>query len=92
MEMKSQVFLAVVLLALSCGEALRCNNCVAVGRYGSCTTKVETCGYQQDTCITAVFNYPLYGHFRRCIRASDCFMLQSSSYVNARCCTTDLCN
>ncbi|XP_036383708.1 CD59 glycoprotein-like [Megalops cyprinoides] len=91
--MKALVITFFLLLALSCGEALRCNHCVPSTPGGRCTTTLETCRPDHDACIRAMFLPPLpISHFRRCIKMSDCMLLQGTPNINAYCCSSDRCN
>ncbi|XP_069044295.1 lymphocyte antigen 6S-like [Lepisosteus oculatus] len=92
--MKSLLFLAaVLLLSLSCGEALRCNNCMGQGQGavpGSCT--VQTCMGGNTVCVSGIFRPPFSGYFRRCGKSSECAMLKMGWTARGSCCKTDLCN
>ncbi|XP_062843614.1 CD59B glycoprotein-like [Trichomycterus rosablanca] len=86
--MKTLFVTLVLALLLMTGSALKCNNCISKGCYNT----VETCGYKQDACVSAIAkNFP-FTYFRRCIAMSDCFILQASNLFNVRCCQTDRCN
>ncbi|XP_048871815.1 phospholipase A2 inhibitor and Ly6/PLAUR domain-containing protein-like [Brienomyrus brachyistius] len=87
--MKAVVLVAMVLLAVSCGEALRCNRCINKG----CRNTVETCSSPNDVCARVMFLPPMpVNYFRRCMKASDCHLMTSVPNVSAFCCSTDLCN
>ncbi|XP_069044294.1 lymphocyte antigen 6S-like [Lepisosteus oculatus] len=92
--MKSLLFLAaVLLLSLSCGEALRCNNCMGQRQGavpGSCT--VQTCTDDNNVCVSAIFRPPFSGAIRRCGKSSECAMLSMGGNSRVSCCKTDLCN
>ncbi|XP_016309258.1 CD59 glycoprotein-like isoform X1 [Sinocyclocheilus anshuiensis] len=90
--MKVLLLALVVALVLENGSALKCHNCVPRTPGGRCVTTQETCGYKKDTCVSARFTISPYSYFRRCISMADCMILQSSPYINAKCCQTDLCN
>ncbi|XP_050951100.1 secreted Ly-6/uPAR domain-containing protein 2-like [Labeo rohita] len=90
--MKVLLLAFVLTLLLVNGSALKCHNCVPYTPGGRCTTTVETCGYKKDTCVAARFTSYPYSYFRRCISMSDCMILQTSPYIKATCCQTDLCN
>ncbi|KAL1021842.1 hypothetical protein UPYG_G00018760 [Umbra pygmaea] len=88
--MKAVCF-SLILLLLTCsfGEGLKCNQCISKG----CTTTVQTCPINMDTCVTAMFLPPgPVSYFKRCIKKSDCMILQASPYISAQCCYTDRCN
>ncbi|XP_059892609.1 CD59 glycoprotein-like isoform X1 [Gadus macrocephalus] len=88
--MKTLAVVLVLALAFGFGEALRCNRCIS----RSCSNTVETCSGPNDVCASVIFLPPApINFFRRCMKASDCFLLSSlPSLVTARCCETDLCN
>ncbi|KAI4880623.1 hypothetical protein NFI96_021175 [Prochilodus magdalenae] len=73
------------------GSALQCYNCIAQADDG-CFPTPQMCGFDQNACITAMYNFYPYNTFQRCINMDDCLMLQDFSYVSAQCCQTDLCN
>ncbi|CAL8309111.1 unnamed protein product [Boreogadus saida] len=80
----------LVLVAFSFGEALRCNRCIGTG----CSNRVETCSGPDNMCANVRFLPPApINYFRRCMKASDCFLMQSQpTLMTGRCCGTDLCN
>ena len=84
--------LAVVLLivCLSCAEALKCNRCVPFSAGGTCTTRVETCQRDDEVCASVVCRLHKYSYFKRCMKRSDAFILQSTCQVFT--CETDRCN
>ncbi|KAG5842045.1 hypothetical protein ANANG_G00173490 [Anguilla anguilla] len=90
--MKVLVFSLALLLILTYGEALECSHCVPPRPGGSCVTTVEKCGYGKDACARARFLTAPYSHFRRCIKMSDCRLLQTNAFINIECCNTDRCN
>ncbi|XP_016097428.1 weak neurotoxin WNTX33-like isoform X2 [Sinocyclocheilus grahami] len=90
--MKVLLLALVVVLVLENGSALICHNCVPRTPGGRCVTTQETCGYKKDTCVSARFTISPYSYFWRCISMADCMILQSSPYINVKCCQTDLCN
>ncbi|XP_069044297.1 phospholipase A2 inhibitor and Ly6/PLAUR domain-containing protein-like [Lepisosteus oculatus] len=90
--MRGLTCILVLLLTLGFGQALKCNLCIANRPGGACTPTVETCGRDQNYCVRAIFIASPYGYFRRCIKGTDCFSLQSSRYFKATCCKRDLCN
>ncbi|XP_026883393.1 secreted Ly-6/uPAR-related protein 1-like [Electrophorus electricus] len=85
------VVLALALLVMG-GSALKCNNCVPLTAGGKCRNTIETCGYNKDACVTAMFTTYPFNYFKRCIKLSDCLLLQGSPGINAVCCQRDLCN
>ncbi|XP_066579339.1 three-finger protein 5 [Amia ocellicauda] len=89
--MKGWICTFLLLLSLTLGETLKCNRCIATGS-GSCSNTVQTCGYNEDACIRAIWTISPYGHFRRCIKKSDCLMLQGLNGLTAYCCYSDRCN
>ncbi|XP_073728956.1 CD59 glycoprotein-like [Misgurnus anguillicaudatus] len=90
--MKVLLLSLVLALLLTDGFALKCNNCVPDTPGGRCVTTQETCGYEKDTCVSAVsITYPI-SYFQRCIAKSDCLNLRSSPNIMATCCQRDLCN
>uniref|UniRef100_A0A671SLJ5 UPAR/Ly6 domain-containing protein n=1 Tax=Sinocyclocheilus anshuiensis TaxID=1608454 RepID=A0A671SLJ5_9TELE len=75
------------------GSTLECYNCVPGTPGGSCVATQETCGYKNDTCVSARFTIPPCAFPSRvCISMADCMILQSSPNIKAKCCQTDLCN
>ncbi|XP_056301601.1 CD59 glycoprotein [Danio aesculapii] len=90
--MKVLLLALVLALVFANGSSLVCNRCVPSRPGGSCVTTKETCGYKQDTCVSARFTIQPYSYFRRCISMADCIILQSSPHMSARCCQTDRCN
>ncbi|CAL8382410.1 unnamed protein product [Gadus morhua 'NCC'] len=89
-KMKTLAVVLVLALAFSFGEALRCNRCIGRG----CSNTVETCSGPNDVCANVIFLPPApINYFRRCMKASDCFLMQSQpTLMTGRCCGTDLCN
>ncbi|KAL7851211.1 hypothetical protein AOLI_G00215670 [Acnodon oligacanthus] len=85
--------LLVTLLAmlLMSGSALKCNHCVPRPG-GKCTTTTETCGFNQNACVSGMFTRFPFIYFKRCISLSDCIVMQGTPYINARCCQSDRCN
>ncbi|KAI1902188.1 hypothetical protein AGOR_G00042120 [Albula goreensis] len=69
-----------------------CNHCVPPRPGGSCITTEEECGYNKDACISAKFLTKPFSHFRRCIKMTDCELLQLNGFINTHCCNTDNCN
>ncbi|XP_066578132.1 CD59 glycoprotein [Amia ocellicauda] len=91
--MKSSLIVAaVLLLALSCGDALRCYKCLAGGSGQRCTRTVETCLGSNDACVSAIFLPPTSGFFQRCGKSSECALYSTTNLIQARCCNRDLCN
>ncbi|KAK9980226.1 hypothetical protein ABG768_013604 [Culter alburnus] len=90
--MKVLLLALVLTLVLANGSALKCNRCVPGSPGGRCVTTKETCGYGQDACVSARFTTYPFSYFRRCSKMGDCLIIQSSPYITARCCQTDLCN
>uniref|UniRef100_A0A4W4H4I1 Snake toxin/toxin-like domain-containing protein n=2 Tax=Electrophorus electricus TaxID=8005 RepID=A0A4W4H4I1_ELEEL len=83
------VVLALALLVMG-GSALQCNHCVPLIPGGKCPDTIETCGSAKDTCVT--FNLANILVYKKCIKMSDCLLLQGLPLVNVVCCQTDLCN
>ncbi|XP_039620971.1 CD59 glycoprotein-like [Polypterus senegalus] len=92
--MKTVVLALALALVLAYGDCLKCHYCVVTSKFGSCRPTVQTCGYKEDACVNMVFLPPGYGYARRCIKSSDCFILENGApnSIKARCCYTDLCN
>uniref|UniRef100_A0A8C6U434 UPAR/Ly6 domain-containing protein n=1 Tax=Neogobius melanostomus TaxID=47308 RepID=A0A8C6U434_9GOBI len=91
-KMKS-LQIAVVLLVFSIGTC-KCNHCVG-GRPGSsCYKSVETCTRPEDVCASAISSFTtyVYSYFKRCMKASDAFILNASPHYQVFTCTTDRCN
>ncbi|XP_056301576.1 cytotoxin 7-like [Danio aesculapii] len=90
--MKTLLFTsAVVLLVLNYGSALKCHHCVP--QSGTrCAASQETCGFGNDACIAARFNFPPFMGFRRCGRMTECLIPQSNTAMKIKCCQSDLCN
>uniref|UniRef100_A0A3B4VAU6 Snake toxin/toxin-like domain-containing protein n=1 Tax=Seriola dumerili TaxID=41447 RepID=A0A3B4VAU6_SERDU len=86
--------LACVLLVVS--VALKCNRCVPYSARGSCTNTVETCQRSDDVCASHVHIVLLFttesSYFKRCMKRSDAFILQSTPNFQVFTCDTDLCN
>ncbi|XP_063063639.1 CD59 glycoprotein [Engraulis encrasicolus] len=90
--MKALIFCMVVLLAVSSGFALDCIHCVPKKAGESCTETTATCPPEKDACAAARFLRPPHGYYQKCMKMSDCKMLQTNSYININCCQNDLCN
>ncbi|KAJ8386129.1 hypothetical protein AAFF_G00176370 [Aldrovandia affinis] len=90
--MKVLVFSFVFLLVVTCGEALVCSHCVPTRPGGTCNTTEEKCAFNNDACARAEFLISPFSHFRRCIKMSDCLLLQSNAFIKMHCCDSDLCN
>uniref|UniRef100_A0A3B4XSN1 UPAR/Ly6 domain-containing protein n=1 Tax=Seriola lalandi dorsalis TaxID=1841481 RepID=A0A3B4XSN1_SERLL len=85
--------LACVLLIVS--VALKCNRCVPYSARGSCTNTVETCQGADDVCAIVVSSIPTLfesSYFKRCMKRSDAFILQSTPNFQVFTCSTDQCN
>ncbi|XP_062386726.1 CD59A glycoprotein-like isoform X1 [Sardina pilchardus] len=89
--MKTLVLALVLLLAVS-SFALDCNRCVPTKPGGTCTVTTETCPPEKDACAATKFLTPPYAYYQKCMRMSDCEMLQTNGYINIKCCQKDLCN
>uniref|UniRef100_A0A3B4B1H1 UPAR/Ly6 domain-containing protein n=1 Tax=Periophthalmus magnuspinnatus TaxID=409849 RepID=A0A3B4B1H1_9GOBI len=93
-----QLLLLLLLLLLYCDnlEALKCNRCIPSSG-GRCYNTVETCTRSDDVCASAVTKptvccITVYSYFKRCMKASDAFILNASPHYQVFTCTTDLCN
>ncbi|KAG7282347.1 hypothetical protein CRUP_002735 [Coryphaenoides rupestris] len=87
--MKTLLVVLVLAGVFRLGEALRCNRCIN----RSCST-VETCTNPSDICAYVRFLPPApQYYFRRCMKQSDCYILDSQpTIMSVTCCTTDRCN
>ncbi|XP_063063776.1 CD59B glycoprotein-like [Engraulis encrasicolus] len=90
--MKTLLVAVLLMLAVANALALQCRHCVPSTPGARCTVTTETCRSDMDACVAAVFTSPPYSYFQRCIKMSDCMLLQMSPYIKANCCQTDLCN
>ncbi|KAK7893561.1 hypothetical protein WMY93_022713 [Mugilogobius chulae] len=91
--MKNLQILAVLLvLSIGISEALKCNRCVPSTPRGTCHTTVETCSRPDEVCASAVSTGIISSYFKRCMKASDAHILDSSPYYKVFTCTTDRCN
>ncbi|XP_063075843.1 CD59 glycoprotein-like [Engraulis encrasicolus] len=90
--MKTLLIAVLLTLAVANGLALECRRCVPSTPGGRCTVTTETCPSNMDACVAARFLIQPFSYFNRCIKMSDCRILQSSPYIKANCCQTDLCN
>ncbi|KAJ3606465.1 hypothetical protein NHX12_025986 [Muraenolepis orangiensis] len=88
--MKTLAVVLVLAVAFSFGEALRCNHCINRG----CRNTVETCSGSSDVCARVFFLPPMRpDYFKRCMKQSDCHLLQSQPrLMSVSCCSSDLCN
>uniref|UniRef100_A0A3B4EHE8 UPAR/Ly6 domain-containing protein n=2 Tax=Pygocentrus nattereri TaxID=42514 RepID=A0A3B4EHE8_PYGNA len=89
--MKVLLMTLVLTLFFAGGSALQCYNCIELSGEG-CYPSPQMCGYEQNACVSATYNFPPYNTFQRCINMTDCLILQTFYFVNAQCCETDLCN
>ncbi|XP_062386714.1 CD59 glycoprotein-like [Sardina pilchardus] len=90
--MKAFLVAALLLLAVASGCALKCRRCVPSVPGVGCTVSTETCSSNMDACVAARFLQHPYSYFNRCIKMTDCRILQTSPYIKANCCQTDMCN
>ncbi|XP_036412625.1 phospholipase A2 inhibitor and Ly6/PLAUR domain-containing protein-like [Colossoma macropomum] len=89
--MKTLLVALLLAMLLMSGSALKCNRCVPRPG-GRCTTTTETCSFNQDACVSGMFTRFPFTYFKRCIKLSECLIMQRTSYINARCCQSDRCN
>ncbi|KAL4656996.1 cytotoxin 10-like [Arapaima gigas] len=88
-RMKASMLALTLLLALACGEALKCNRCLGKG----CFKTVETCSSAYDVCASVIFLPPNpINFFQRCMKMSECELLKNMPSINAICCQFDRCN
>lgn len=73
-------------------DALRCNRCVPSTAGGRCINTVETCQRPEEVCASVTISFPKFSHFKRCMKASDAFILKASPHFQVFTCSTDLCN
>uniref|UniRef100_A0A8C5DRB5 UPAR/Ly6 domain-containing protein n=1 Tax=Gouania willdenowi TaxID=441366 RepID=A0A8C5DRB5_GOUWI len=73
-------------------SALRCNRCVPVSAGTTCTNTVETCSRIDEVCASVIFTGPRYSYFKRCMKASDAFILKANPSIQVFTCSTDRCN
>ncbi|XP_012672988.1 CD59 glycoprotein-like [Clupea harengus] len=90
--MKAFLVAVLLVLAVANGSALKCRHCVPSRPGTGCTVTTETCSSSMDACVAARFLFSPFSYFNRCIKMSDCRILQTSPYIKANCCQTDLCN
>ncbi|XP_074520319.1 lymphocyte antigen 6E-like [Halichoeres trimaculatus] len=87
-----QFAVLLLIVCISCAEALRCNYCVS-GRPGvPCTNTVKECGRQEDVCVSVMIGSPAYSYFRRCSRRVDAGIMKANDYLTVHICDTDRCN
>uniref|UniRef100_A0A3B4D2U2 UPAR/Ly6 domain-containing protein n=1 Tax=Pygocentrus nattereri TaxID=42514 RepID=A0A3B4D2U2_PYGNA len=89
--MKTLLVTLLLAMLLMSGSALKCNHCVPRPG-GRCTNTMQTCGFNQNACVSGTFTKYPFTHFRRCTSLTDCLIMQATPTINARCCQSDLCN
>jgi len=90
--MRILVLVLALVLVFTSGEALDCHHCVPKRAGESCDLTVESCKPGKDACAAAKFTRAPFGQYQKCMAMSDCNMLQTNSYINMKCCDTDMCN
>ncbi|KAG5265329.1 hypothetical protein AALO_G00241070 [Alosa alosa] len=90
--MKAFLVALLLMMTVANGCALKCRRCVPSVPGGRCTVSTETCSSNMDACVAARFLISPFSYFNRCIKMSDCRILQRSPYIKANCCQTDMCN
>ncbi|XP_041659876.1 CD59B glycoprotein-like [Cheilinus undulatus] len=90
--MKLLILALSMALLFTAGEALDCHRCVSKKAGGECELTVETCLPEKDACAAAKFLRQPYAQYQKCMRMTDCEMLNMNSFINISCCTEDMCN
>ncbi|KAM9791805.1 uncharacterized protein ACBT44_019798 [Syngnathus typhle] len=91
-NMKSLALALSIMLLLAAGEALICHRCVPKQAGENCELTEEACKPGKDSCAAAKFQTLPFGQYQKCMALSDCQMLQRNSFIQIKCCGSDLCN
>ncbi|XP_077415412.1 CD59B glycoprotein [Vanacampus margaritifer] len=90
--MKLLLLALSVMLLFIAGQALDCHRCVPKAADEDCELTVETCKPEKDACAATKFLMAPYGRYQKCMAMSDCEMLKINSFIQIKCCNSDLCN
>ncbi|CAL8346576.1 unnamed protein product [Merluccius merluccius] len=74
------------------GSSLNCHRCVSRHAGESCDLIMESCKPGKDACAAANFTRAPFGQYQKCMAMSDCEMLKMNSYIEMKCCDSDMCN
>ncbi|XP_039998442.1 CD59B glycoprotein-like [Xiphias gladius] len=92
--MKVFAFALLLLVAVTYGEALQCQNCVRQTPDGpDCVPTVETCPPDLDACAKITYPAPYENVFHKsCFKMNECLKLGFTQGLQVSCCNWDDCN
>ncbi|XP_042261265.1 CD59B glycoprotein-like [Thunnus maccoyii] len=92
--MKVFAFALLLLVAVTYGEALLCQNCVhETPDSTTCVETTVTCPPEMNACAKITYPAPAVNTFHKsCFKMIECLKLGITQGLQVNCCTWDSCN